>query len=655
MSLLKNSIKNTITVNTTIFTDIFQGVIDLINFNIERHGTFNPRDYQEHGLNKIMEHLSDAFANDICAPAFVEYSVGYGKTGIYAFIARKVTEQNKSRKAQGKPTFKVLVIARQTELVDQNAKFAWSSDVPNTVVASDLNKGKHAKNLKLQDVVFATEQTLLNRMKSGMFNGWVPDLILIDECHQVDWKDIVKFSKGDQGENCKPKTYTSVILMLLKQNPKVQIIGGTGSPWRMNEWIKGPFWQKCIDRMNTEDLIEAGWLVPIQWGIPEIEYDYSSVEHDYSQNLDLNENELDKIATEDEPLTQAIMRDVVKNSVNRQAVLVFCAGKHHLEEAKQGLILARIDESQIGVITDSTGFITRSEILDRARAGKCKYVLNIGVLTTGVNVPRWDHIALLRPMGSVVMFTQSVGRVLRLFEETGYIKEDALVSDYASCVERLGLITDQKMFAEGVYKKASAKKRIRICGVCGVENALQAIKCRNEDCDHWFTTPVTCEHRKAFKKCSHKNAPSARMCGGCGGQLRDPNEKLNGKHYTEDMLKPIASMRMLTPNKAEVIIEYLFKDGHIAKEQFYPYKSGMVPAWQRQKWNDFLKEHAVNQLALAEINGCKNTYELVKLCHLLKTPNAATWRDKKGKYRGRFHIVSLKRFGDDLIKNGIAA
>lgn len=90
----------------------------MINFSLNQAGVFDPRDYQEDGLNKIMHHLSNTFIKGICEPAFVEYSVGYGKTGIYAFIARKVTEGNRLRAFKGKSTFKVLVIARQTELID---------------------------------------------------------------------------------------------------------------------------------------------------------------------------------------------------------------------------------------------------------------------------------------------------------------------------------------------------------------------------------------------------------------------------------------------------------------------------------------------------------------------------------------------------------
>lgn len=624
----------------------------MIDFNINQLGVFNPRDYQNDGLNKIMVHLNEAFQAERCVPAFVEYSVGYGKTGIYAFIARYVTQNNKARVEKGLRPFRVLVVARQTELVDQNSKFAWSAAVPNTVVASDLNKGKHAKNIKLQDVVFATEKTLWNRIESGMFKDWVPDLILPDECHQIDWEDIMKWMKGHQTDSCKAKTYTKIFIHFLKRNKLCQIIGGTGSPWRKNAWIKGPFWQKCIDRKNTEDLIKAGWLVPIQWGAPEVEYDYSSIEHDYSQNLDLNEAELEAIATEDETLTHSIMREIVYNSKDRKGVLVFCAGKHHLEEAKEGLKLAGVDDSQIGIITDSTGFTARKEILDKAKTGEIKYTLNIGVLTTGVNVPMWDHIALLRPMGSIVMFTQAVGRVLRLFEG----KVDALVSDYAGCVERLGMVTEQKIFEEGVYTRARAKKRIRYCGTCNTENAAQAIKCRNENCNHWFVEPVKCEHMiNPFKKCNFENVPSARMCGGCGGQLRDPNEKLNDKCYTEDMLKPIKHVRMFSRSAKEIVVEYEFDDGFVARELFYPFPAPNTPSWQRQTWPTFLKEHLANEVAFEEITKCKNAHEIVQKSHLFKTPNAATWRDKKGKYKGMYHIVKLKRFGDEVVKNGEAA
>lgn len=34
-------------------------------------------------------------------------------------------------------------------------------------------------------------------------------------------------------------------------------------------------------------------------------------------------------------------------------------------------------------------------------------------------------------------------------------------------------------------------------------------------------------------------------------------------------------------------MEYHFEDGFIAREQFYPYRTGQVPKWQLQKWTDF--------------------------------------------------------------------
>jgi superfamily II DNA or RNA helicase len=51
--------------------------------------------------------------------------------------------------------------------------------------------------------------------------------------------------------------------------------------------------------------------------------------------------------------------------------------------------------------------------VDEFKHGELDILLNFGVLTTGFDAPRTDICIIARPISSVVMYSQMVGRILR--------------------------------------------------------------------------------------------------------------------------------------------------------------------------------------------------------------------------------------------------
>lgn len=105
-------------------------------------------------------------------PAFHSMSVGAGKTINIAFIAKHIAEKGG----------RVLVLARQGELIDQNSADAWAIQLKNSVFSASLGKRSI-----FYPVIFGTEGTvqraLDNEFKSLKFSA-----ILIDECFSPDTK-----------------------------------------------------------------------------------------------------------------------------------------------------------------------------------------------------------------------------------------------------------------------------------------------------------------------------------------------------------------------------------------------------------------------------------------------------------------------------------
>ena len=67
----------------------------------------------------------------------------------------------------------------------------------------------------------------------------------------------------------------------------------------------------------------------------------------------------------------------------------------------------------------------RKQILDDFKSGKFPILCNVGICTTGFDYPPTDAILLARPTKSLTLFTQMVGRGLRISEN----KKDCLIID----------------------------------------------------------------------------------------------------------------------------------------------------------------------------------------------------------------------------------
>src|SRR5699024_570363 len=79
---------------------------------------------------------------------------------------------------------KMMVLARQAEIVDQDSEEITNLGVPNSIYCAGL-KTKSA----YFPIVVGSEGTVVNGLFKAL-GDYVPHVIGIDECHQVDWEDL---------------------------------------------------------------------------------------------------------------------------------------------------------------------------------------------------------------------------------------------------------------------------------------------------------------------------------------------------------------------------------------------------------------------------------------------------------------------------------
>ncbi len=572
-------------------------------------------------------------------PAFHNMSVGAGKTINIAFMCQHVVSKGG----------KVLVLARQGELIEQNADDAWSIGVKTSIFSASLNKKSTVFNC-----VMGTEGTVSNHLLD-VFSEWLPDCIFIDECHMVDWQDIL----ADEPET----QYGKIISHFKRLKPKLRVIGYTGSPYRGTEAIKGPYWKHQLSDVGTMQLIQLGFLVPPIFGFGDDDHHYDLGEFKPAGGEGAHDFTAKELAamgrklTKDKTMTQQIMEQVQAIAAGRNGVLITCASKKHCEQVAECL-----PEGTWGIVTDDTSTKNRKAILDKAKSGEIKYVIQITCLTTGVNVPRWDLLVILRKIGSLTLLIQLTGRVLRQLKPEqiaqGVKKSDALVLDFTDTFESMGDIYDDPIVNQALQQKLQGKRDDSIeCPKCSTLNSKHARRCSGIDakgqrCDHFWIS-------RQCNNCGAHNDTTAKDCRDCGAVLIDPNAKLLNKAYTDADFKPVKSFKA-SPGKGDnLIITYqldstYFDDGvekpEVAREFFSPFSA---QPHIKNMWYRWLQQHAPLPDVKNKIMRPRSNAEIAAAINqFAEVPTHITHRiNPKG-----YSVINRKKFksADEVVTNEVA-
>ena len=582
------------------------------------------RGYQKPAFDAAIDHFK---SKDGATPAFLDMSVGSGKTAIAAFIANHVISRGG----------KCMVLARIGELVMQNGAFAESIGLSVSYYSSSLG----AKSVR-HNLIHGTEGTIVRALGSA-FKSWAPDILIIDEAHMVDFESLESM-------------YMRIINHFMLINPKLRVLGLTGSPFRGTESMIGEFWGKCLYSISTESLVNDGWLVPVHFGWPEHDedsFDFAKLEQE-NGGLEFTDEQMDKFRAGDPTKTERIMAEIVQRTANDLGVLIFAQTKKHCAE-----IAGALPPGSWAIITDETPDKERSEYLSKAQTGEIKYMINVSVLGVGVNVPYWQSIVYLRPVGSLVLLIQSIGRILRLLidesidmnaldvdqriaEIAASIKPFGRVYDYAGVMDRLGHLYENPMLAQAQFERSKREGSTIVCPRCNCENSDKARRCIGVDskgvrCDHFWI-------KQDCRKCGAPNDVTARDCRVCGEQLIDPNAKLLHKAYSDSELVPLRDMQMEPTKNGGLLVRYLLdmeEPEHGWPVEFYA--PGGSPTAKRVWYNQFVKTHVRTAAWQSKVYNM-STPAILKMKAMFDRPTHIAYRiNEKGKF-----VIGRKRFKDGL-------
>jgi DNA repair protein RadD len=497
-------------------------------------------------------------------PVLLMASVGSGKSLMLADILLRMQTLGK----------RALCLVNNAELVRNNcATFIEQGGRASIYCAALGEKDESAP------IVFGTPQSILNGINKNERIAQIKfNIIIVDEAHAINYLD-------DRS------VFMRILRHYKQEYPNMRLLGATGTNFRFKGTeIVGNncLFKRQVGNITTEQLINDKYLINPDFKIdPKLVIDFSKVK--IKSNGKFDSKDLELVVSENARLTELICKQIIHimETQNRFGVFIFATSKKHAVE-----IMSHLPPEQSALILGETPQDERTRILDAAREGEIKYLVNIAIVSVGVDVPAFDTLAYLRLTESLVLLVQTMGRVLRLSEITG--KTEALVLDFAGNIERHSH-WDNPVLLKAVKQALDEDRPLVIkCPACMELNKETSRRCVG------LTNNKRCEYYFEFKDCPNdqcgvQNDIASRHCRICKTEIIDPNDKLNLLTSAKDLreLEVLDAKYAISDSKTGFRVNCMYRcrddKGRIAA--FYETYTPISDKARHVFYGQFVKKH----------------------------------------------------------------
>lgn len=369
----------------------------------DTYGDIKPRFAQIEALEEL-----DRTREEEYRKALVVMATGLGKTYLAGFFAKDFK--------------KVLFIAHREEILYQ-ARKSFKNIMPNKKYGVYNGKYKDSE----ADAIFASIYTLSLKAHIERFSPDEFDLIIVDEFHHAaaeSYQRVLNYFKPEF------------------------LLGITATPDRNdNKDVYAICDGNVAYRLDFLDAINRKWLAPFKYyGV----YD----ETDYSQITWLGTR------YDEEELLHLQLREEMANNIlkawedkKQTRTIGFCSS------IRQANFLSSFFNNQ-GFKTVSLHSqqkeVGRAEAIKMLETGELDIIFTVDLFNEGVDIPPVDTLLFVRPTESLTVFTQQIGRGLRLAPGKAHCVIIDLIGNYRNADVKLSLFD----IARGEGKSKMIEPRI---------------------------------------------------------------------------------------------------------------------------------------------------------------------------------------------------
>ena len=329
---------------------------------------------------------------------------------------------------------KILWIAHRQMLLNQAAesfkKFAYTEVVPNISsfcfrIVSGASSHDRTSDIRSSDNLLIVSKDSIGRNIERLdcwLKGEKELYLIVDEAHHST-----------------AKTYRKVIDYVKAKIPNLKLIGLTATPFRTAEEEQGLLAKIYTDGISNGQVVHGDIGITYQIGLKELinrqilakpifESFYTDEEYGDSlgfdawesiQHLDVLPDEVAQQMADSAARNKLIVETYKAKQDEYGQTILFAVNVVHAIQLtslfkKAGIKADFIVSSVKDAITGVTISREDNEIkLDNYRNGKLQVLINVNILTEGVDLPKTKTVFLARPTVSSILMTQMVGRALR--------------------------------------------------------------------------------------------------------------------------------------------------------------------------------------------------------------------------------------------------
>lgn len=377
---------------------------------------------------------------------------------------------------------KVLWIAHRHMLLNQAAEafvdYAYASAMPDTgsftyrIVSGHKDHERAASISPDDDVIVASKDSLRSQLArvAKWLSGQTEAFLVVDEAHHAT-----------------AKTYRRLIELLIQAVPHLKVIGLTATPFRTLESEQGLLSKIFKDGIVNGRVVKGDVGIAYQIGLQDLInrlilarpcIDARQTDERFGDSLGAKEIELmrrfdripDKVATKmvtSRTRNKLIVDTYAENREKYGKTILFAVNISHAVTL-QGLFAAANVKSDFVVSTLKDGDTGRSRtqaendaVIERYRNGDLEVIINVNILTEGVDLPKTQSVFLTRPTSSTIMMTQMVGRALRGLKAGG-TSECYIVTFVDGWDERVAWVNPSTLYSgDASFVEEDPKERER--------------------------------------------------------------------------------------------------------------------------------------------------------------------------------------------------
>lgn len=350
----------------------------------------------------------------------VQMATGLGKTVTFANIPRHG---------------RMLILSHRDELVYQPIKYF---DCPVGVEKAGVRSAG-------EEVVSASVQTLAraDRLQTTFRPGQF-DIIVTDEAHHA-----------------LAPSYRKIYDYL---RPRLHV-GFTATPRRGDDRGLSDVFEDIVFQRDLKWGIEHGYLTDIDCRRVTVEWDTRHVKR---QRGDFQPGALDEAVNQ--PATNEQVAQAYRE-LHVGQTLLFATSVGHAHA------LAKLIPRSV-VVDGTTPLEERRQIIRAFTAREFDCLLNYGVFTEGTDLPLIETVLLARPTKNPALYTQMVGRGLRLYHDdrTGYTKQSLRLIDCMGVTDDLSICTPPTLFGMNEKDFSPLAKRVLDGSLLHLEDRIDEIE-----------------------------------------------------------------------------------------------------------------------------------------------------------------------------------